>query len=195
MSQSHRLLLVLLGLACVAVLGWRCVAWQAAATEFDQAYAEHAEVAAQSARVTALRALPPVSGYGSRPAEDVIQLANRTLEAATLPPARLRGVQPEPDRAIQDDREGRRLATARLSLEPLTVPELGAYLAAWRSRQQVWSVARIELNAITPARDGSSSHSQGQYRVSVTVSASYVDEAPSSGPKQTTPTASNGARP
>ncbi|MDP1661042.1 MAG: hypothetical protein Q8L55_03925 [Phycisphaerales bacterium] len=195
MSRPHRLLLVLLGLGCVTVLGWRCVAWQAAATEFELAYAEHAEVAAKSARIATLRALPPVSGYGSRPAEDVIQLANRTLEAATLPAARLRSVQSEMDRAIQDDREGRRLTTARLSLEPLTVQELGAFLGAWRSRQQVWSVARIELSAITPARDGGNNRTQGQYRASVTVSASYVDDAPSSGPKQATPTASNGAHP
>lgn len=195
MSRHHRLLLMLLGLACVSLLGWRCIAWQAAATDFEQAYADHAEVALKSARVATLRGLPPVSGYGSRPTEDVIQLANRTLEAATLPAARLRGVQPEPDRVIQDDREGRRLATARLSLEPLTVPELGAFLGAWRSRQQVWSVARIELSAITPAREGGNNRTQGQYRATVTVNASYVDDAPSSGPKQATPAAPTGAHP
>ncbi|MDP1662701.1 MAG: hypothetical protein Q8L55_12375 [Phycisphaerales bacterium] len=187
MSHPHRVLLILLGLACAATLVWRCVAWRTAAAEFDRAYTAHAEVAAKSARVATLRALPPVSGYGSRPAEDVIQLANRTLEAATLPAARLRSVQPEMDRAIQDDREGRRLATARLSLEPLTVQELGAFLGAWRSRQQIWSVARIELSAITPARGGNT-HPQGQYRAAVTVSASYADDVPSFAPKPAAPT-------
>lgn len=197
MNRSQRVLLVLLGLVISVTIGWRSLAWRAAAADFDRAFSEHADVAAKSARAAALRALAPVSGFGSRPTEDVIQLANRVLEAATLPPARLRSVQSEMDRAIQDDREGRRLTMARLSLEPLTVPELGAFLSAWRNRQQVWSVTRIELSALTPTRDGPVARGQGQYRASITVSASYIDNATGTTLKSASPSSnsSTGAYP
>ncbi|HYD00520.1 MAG TPA: hypothetical protein VEB22_04780 [Phycisphaerales bacterium] len=173
MNPVHRFLLALLTAAAVGVVAWRVVAWRSAAAEFDSAYTDHSDVNEKAARAAALRALPPVSGYGSRPTDDVIQLSNRVLEAANLPVARLRGVQPEGDRAASatDDRDGRRIAAVRLSLEPLTVQELGAFLAAWRSRQQVWSVARVELNA--PASGG---RAAGQYRATITVSASYIDD-------------------
>ena len=85
---------------------------------------------------------------------------------------------------------------ARISLEPLTVPELGAFLGAWRSRQQIWSIARIELNALTPTRDGNAARGQGQYKASITVSASYIDDAPEAA-KSASPsiTSSTGAHP
>lgn len=185
MSRQYRAPLILLGLASATVIGWRCAAWHDAVAAFDRAYREQTEVEEKAARAAVLRAMPPVSGYGSRPGDDVIQLANRTLEAATLPASRLRGVQPEMDRAIADDREGRRIATARLALEPLTVQELGAFLSAWRNGQHVWSVARIELSALT--RDGNTLRTQGQYRVSVTVSASYVDDPPQATPGPAAP--------
>jgi hypothetical protein len=193
-SRAHRSILVLLTVAAVAMIGWRAFAWQAAAAEFDRDFAFHSEIASKSDRLTALRALPPVSGYGSRPGDDVIQLANRVLESAGLPAARLRGVQPEPDRTLTDEKggsEGRRLATVRLSLEPLTSQELGAFLAAWRSKQQVWSVARIDLSALTPARENGAARNAGNYRAGITVSASYVDD-PSSPAK---PTPNPGAHP
>ncbi|HZW07340.1 MAG TPA: hypothetical protein VFF65_09465 [Phycisphaerales bacterium] len=171
MNAAQKWLVVLLAAAAAGVVAWRGLVWRAAAAEFDSAYADHGAVREKAARAAALRAQPPVSGYGSRPADDVIQLANRVLEAANLPVARLRGVQSEGDRAAGDDRDGRRIAAVRLSLEPLTVQELGAFLAAWRGGQQVWSVARIEMNAPT-----SGNRAAGQYRATVTVSASYIDD-------------------
>ncbi len=174
MNRSHRLLLVLLAAVAVAVVGWRLLLLRAVAGEREQARAAHTEVVLKVERLLALRDQPPVSGYGSKPGDDVIQLTGRVMESATIPAARLRSVQPQSDSAMQNDRDGRRLATVRLSLEPLTVQELGAFLSAWRSSQQVWTVARIELSAMV----GGGARVQGQYRASITVSASYIDDAP-----------------
>ena len=191
MNTSHKAMLALLAAAAVALIGWRAFAWHDAASDFDDAYAQHAAVAAKAGRVTALRALPPVTGYGSRPTDDVIQLTSRVLETANLPAARLRGVQPEADRAVTDDRGGgggdnRRLAAARLGLEPLTVQELGAFLSSWRSSQQVWSIARVDLNALPLSGP---SRTAGQYRASITVTASYIDDPAPTVPAAPAPTA------
>lgn len=174
MSATQRVFILVLAAAAIVVVGWRVVAWRAAADEFERARGFHAEVTSKAARLAALRAQPAVSGFGARPDQDVIQLVNGVLDRAGLPAGRLRSVQPEPDRAVIDDRDGRRAATVRLALEPVTVQELGSLLAAWRSGQQVWSVARIDLSAMA---GGGAGRVSGQYRVSITVTATYVDEA------------------
>jgi hypothetical protein len=176
MSAAQRVFILVLAACAVAVVGWRCVAWRAAAAEFERARGFHAEVTSKAARLAALRAQPAVSGFGTRPDQDVIQLVNGVLDRAGLPAGRLRSVQPEPDRAVVDDRDGRRAATVRLALEPVTVQELGSLLAAWRNGQQVWSVARIDLSAMTGG-GGGAGRASGQYRASIIVTATYVDEA------------------
>lgn len=179
MSTGQRVFVLVLAAVAMAVTGWRFLAWRAAADEFEVARNFHTEVTTKTARLSALRAQPAVSGFGARPDQDVIQLANGVLSTAGLPAGRLRTVAPEHDRAIADDRDGRRAATVRLVVEPLTVQELGALLASWRSSQQVWSVARIDLIAMSRGESGASGagRSSGQYRASITVTATYIDEA------------------
>jgi hypothetical protein len=172
-SRSQRWLVVLLAVAASAVIAARVVAWRTAAAEFNRAAATRASVEEKAARIATLRLQPAVNGFGARPGDDVMSLTTRVLDAAHVPAARLRSVQPEADRTLADDRDGRRAATVRLSLEPLTVPELGAFLAAWRSSQQVWSVSRIDLNAAPAAAGGGGA---GNYRASIIVSATYLDD-------------------
>ena len=191
MSRLQRAVILVLAAAAALIVGTRVVAWRSAATAFDRATADRASVAEKAARIASLRSQPAVNGFGARPGDDVMSLATRVLDAAHVPAARLRSVQPDADRTVADDRDGRRAATVRLSLEPLTAPELGAFLAAWRSAQQVWSVARIDMNAIPP----SGSTPAGNYRATVTVSATYLDDpAPASRsatPATATPSSAN----
>lgn len=181
MNTVQRSMIVLLAAVAAGVVGWRIVVWRGAAVEHARAAAERTALSEKSTRIAALRAQPAVNGFGAKPAEDVMPLANRVLEAAHLPAARLRTVQPEADRTISDDRDGRRASTVRLSLEPLTVQELGAFLSAWRSSQQVWSVSRIDLSAMTVGGAAGGAIA-GNYRASITVSATYIDELPAAVP-------------
>ncbi|MFT3684281.1 MAG: hypothetical protein QM783_05035 [Phycisphaerales bacterium] len=184
MSRVQRELILMLLITATVAVGARVLAWRSAAAAFDVAAAGRATVAEKAARIASLRSLPAVNGFGTRPGEDVMSLATRVLDSAHVPAARLRSVQPEADRVVVDDRDGRRAATVRLSLEPLTVPELGAFLAAWRSSQQVWSVSRIDMNAVPPGGGAAA----GSYRASITVSATYLDDpAPSSSTPSTGP--------
>lgn len=190
MSGVQRVLILVLAAVALGLAGWRTAVWRDAAAKHARAAAERATITQKSARIAELRARPAVSGFGAKPVDDVMPLANRVLEAAHLPSARLRSVQPEADRAIADDRDGLRASSVRLTLEPLTVQELGAFLMAWRSMQLVWSVSRIDLSAMMQgngAGGGLGSPKAGNYRASMTVSATYLDDLP--GAAQTTDTA------
>src|SRR5688572_27953285 len=136
MSAALQLLVLGLDATSRVVVGWRCVAWRGAAAEYERVQGLPAELTSKAARLAALRAQPAVSGFGARPDQDVIQLVNGVLDLAGLPAGRLRCVQSEPDRAVVDDSDGRRAATFRLALKPVTVQELGSLLAAWRNGQQ-----------------------------------------------------------
>lgn len=196
MNAVQRAFILLLAAGAIALVGWRALSWRSAASDFEEARAFHGEVTSKAARITALRAQAPVSGFGARPDQDVIKLANDVLNTAGLPVGHLRTVVPEPDRALADDRDGRRAATVRLGVEPVTVQELGALLAAWRSSQQVWSVARIDLAAITSAANPGGGRPSGQYRATIVVTATYIDEAtPSPSPTPTSPSPLLGATP
>jgi hypothetical protein len=173
-NATHRTLIALLALAATLLVGWRTLAWRRAAAEFASAASFRTAVSEKTARIGTLRAQPAVSGFGARPADDVIPLANRVLDTAAIPLPRLRSVQPEADRAIPDDKDGRRAATVRLAIEPLTIPELGGFLTAWRSTQQVWSVSRIDLSAMSQGQPGAKA--SGNYRATITVTATYLDD-------------------
>jgi hypothetical protein len=181
MSPLQRTFVAVLAVVSLVVVAWRVAVWRAAATELAGARAFHTEVTGKAARVARLRAQPPVSGFGARPGDDVMQLAGRVFGSAGLPTGRLRSVQADPDRALADDRDGRRAATVRLAVEPVTIQELGALLAAWRASQQVWSIARIDLSAMTRATGAG--HAAGQYRASIVVTATYIDETTSPPPQ------------
>lgn len=183
MNTTQRTAVILLALLTAALIGWRVVAWRTAVAGYHDAASFSSSVTEKAARVRTLRAQPAVSGFGVRPADDVIPLANRVLDAAAIPAARLRSLQPEADRAIADDRDGRRAAAVRLAIEPLTIPELGAFLAAWRSSQQVWSVSRIDLGAMSQGVGQNNAKASGNYRATITVTATYLDDqTPSSTP-------------
>lgn len=184
MNTTQRTAVILLAFFTAALIGWRVVAWRTAVAGYHDAASFSSSVTEKAARVRTLRAQPAVSGFGVRPADDVIPLANRVLDAAAIPAARLRSLQPEADRAIADDRDGRRAATVRLSLEPLTIPELGSFLASWRSSQQVWSVSRIDLNAMSQGQPNAKA--SGNYRATITVSATYLDD-PAPAPVRSSP--------
>lgn len=156
-------------LVCAGVVAWRSAAWGAAAAERRGAQRALAQVRAKVQRLAALHAMPPVAGFGARPSDDLLQLAGGTLGAAGLPGSRLRGVQPEPDRTIEADPDGRRVAAARLTLEPVTPAELGRFMAALRAAQRVWSVDRVEL----VAQGGAAAPG---YRATLSLVAPYVRE-------------------
>ena len=68
------------------------------------------------------------------------------VSKAGLPPSALQNLTPETESA--HGTTGLRRQVAKLTLDSLTLPELGRFLQEWRSAEPVWTVSSLD---ITPA--------------------------------------------
>lgn len=103
-----------------------------------------------------------------RPTQDVIAQVNAVLRDAGIPTQRLKNLEPEADVPVA----GRyRTQTLRLSLEKLSLHDIGAFLAAWRAAKSVWTPRSIELSQVA-LPDGSSAGLD----VRVLISATYLSD-------------------
>jgi hypothetical protein len=68
------------------------------------------------------------------------------LAAAGLPASALSSLSPEAESPIGEGDLKARRTRAVLTLAPVTLPQLGGFLAAWRSREPQWTVSSIELS-------------------------------------------------
>lgn len=119
-----------------------------------------------------LAAQREVVADAKRPTTDVIALVNAVLRDAGLPTTRLKALEPEADVPLA----GRyRRQALRLAIERLSVPELGAFLAAWRAAASVWTPRSIEL-AHVASQDGSDLG----FDVRIVIAATYLGDAASS---------------
>lgn len=141
--------------ACAIALGAAAVHAALAAARAREASARLARVSAEAAALAEARASMP--GWARRAPEPPSGLAQRfaaALAAANLPPQALAGLSAEPEPQRQPAQGGIERRRASVSLTGLTLPQLGALLSAWRSREPGWVVAGIEAQPDpAPARD------------------------------------------
>ncbi|MEW6747311.1 MAG: hypothetical protein AB1486_31660 [Planctomycetota bacterium] len=144
-----------------------------------------AQTRLQAAEVMNLRHREERVSLRERPRQDVIALVNEVLAEAGIPSGRLIGVEPESDVALGDSAGGKspyRRQTLALSLERLTLPQVGRFLGVLRERQRMWSVTRIELS-----REGRPASGQGAASepsllgMRLLLSAVYVSSTPVNG--------------
>ena len=125
--------------------------------------------------LAALRDEREVVAAQKRPTQDVIAQVNAVLRDAGLPTTRLKDLQPEADQPLS----GRyRSQTIRLSLDHLSIEDVGALLAAWRAARTVWTPRAIELTHVAQA-DGM----DGGFDARVVVAATYLSDAPAEAPR------------
>lgn len=112
-----------------------------------------------------------------RPDQDVIARVNSVLAEAGIPSDRFGGLRPESDAALPSSTQGvsiYRRQSVRVTLNDLSVQQIGQFLSRWISNQPLWVPTRIEL---THSGD---SKNPANYAVSMILSATYVShEAPS----------------
>lgn len=108
---------------------------------------------------------------GARPSSDVLHVISDILDKARVDASCLRRVDPGAPMPVESASDGPeyRRESVRVQLEPLTLPQLGAVLAAWARTGTPWNVAEVELTAVTQQR-----LQQPHYAVTLTVSALYV---------------------
>lgn len=128
--------------AALAYSGHRASSARAAA---ERARAEHTRVRAQAQELLALRAQadkPGAGGPGAGPG--LTQRLTAALTQARLPPAALSNLTPEPP-SPSPEQPGLQRQRATLSLTGLSLPQLGAFLEAWRTAEPAWTITRIDL--------------------------------------------------
>ena len=123
-----------------------------------------------------LRSLQERVAERKRPEQDVIARINTVLDEAGLPARHFSSVRPESDSAMPGQgTEGTggtyRRQTLRVSLQDLTVRELGAFLSHWQSAQPLWTPSRIEINHARANRAETD-----RYDAVILITATYVAE-------------------
>jgi hypothetical protein len=131
-----------------------------------------------------LRTRQQVVNVAERPAQDVIALINATLNEIGIPTNRLTSLTPESDTALASSGNatgsstpsgGYRQQALRLTVENLTVEEIGSFLIQWRSTQKVWTPIRIELTHVRNSNKDNSG--ENRYDASIVLSAVYLAQS------------------
>jgi hypothetical protein len=179
LAAAAALLIVLAGLSRLA----------GAQRRAESAAARLTSLAADAQEVLDLRSRHATAAAGRRPPQDLIAQVTATLADAGLPADRLRAVEPQSDAPIRaGDRAGPpyRRQVMRLTLEPVSLTELGSVLNLWRTRQRVWAITHVEL-AATARPD----QPDPAYRATLRLTATYADDTPTpTPPTRTTSTTS-----
>jgi len=143
--------------------------------EVQRAEARLEQVELDARRIVELRDLREVAALGERPKEDVIARVNAALGDAGLPLRHFGDLREESDARLANAGDvGYRKQSLSLSLNELTVPDLGAFLQAWRRADTPWTITRLTLT-----HPRSRGERLDRYEVSLILSALYVgDDAP-----------------
>ena len=175
MTRS-RLLLAFAGAAVVTfAVALRAQTLVAANAAADAREAVLALATQDLAHLVELRARRDVVAAARRPPQDVIALVNATLREAGVPADRFKNLEPENDVPTGT---GLRRQTLRLQLEQVTVPQLGQFLAAWRSGQSLWTPTSLELTHRPAGPEaGGDPAAADRFDARMVVAATYVDDA------------------
>lgn len=170
-------------IALAAASSWLAIEAAAShhvASRLRRAEADLAERAAIAAEISRLRAQEQRIEASSRPARDLIARVTQALEQARVPSSRFKSLVQESDVALapgagESGGSGLRRQALRLTLDDVSVAELGEFLQAWRAAQRVWAVTEIAL--AHPERGGSANSGSGQqYRATMLITALYAEE-------------------
>jgi len=159
---------LLLGSLLACWMTWR--GYDDARRQLRAGQAQLTAVERDVAEIVALRGLDQHIADRKPPERDVIARVNAALTRAGLPASALSSLSPESDVALPGNAQYHR-QTLRLSLRSLDLPQLGAFLSAWRESQLVWTITQIEL--IHSRQRGC----EDCYDATLTLSAIYVQGA------------------
>jgi len=171
MKRGDLVVIVAAGLVALIVCGTAFVRWRSAEDDATAALSSMRAAERSIARLVELRGRRQTIAAEAKPEQDLIARVNTTLSASGISTSRMKSLTQESDRAVGPEAEGLRQQSVRVVLEPVTTPELGAFLARWREEQPLWTPTRIELNH-TGRRDDT----VGQYTARLLLAATYIGE-------------------
>lgn len=179
------LLVIALMLACVTALALSSRAALHAKARLDTSRIRLASIERKDAEVARLRALPVAAALEKRPEPGIVGHVTTSLAAAGLPSALMTSFNPGSDapyvmaQAASGDPSKStptghyRKQEARLTLEPISLPELGRFLKSWKEMHPEWTCAAIE---VVPAGQSptASSDAVPRLRASIGIQAVYL---------------------
>lgn len=143
--------------------------------QLQAAHATYELTRRDASEVLQLRAAHDRVADRKRPEDHVLAHVNRVLAEAGIPSRSLQGVRPEADIALTTSADAGRTQYRRqsvnISLQRLTLPEIGAFLLRWREDDAVWTPRRIELT-----KHRSRTDDDDRYDATIVISAIYVAE-------------------
>lgn len=147
-----------------------------ARSRLDSAQASLTQVMTDSNRILELRAKRQTIAEQKRPDQDIIARVSAVLAEVGIPSDRFGGLRPESDAALATGGGGPtsyRKQSVRVTLNDLSVVQIGQFLSRWGQSQPLWIPTRIEL---THSRANSA---EDRYTLGILLSAMYVaQEAP-----------------
>lgn len=105
-----------------------------------------AVVRADSGEIASIRAAAPPESRWPRPAPGLATRVADVVSKSGLPPSAFQSLSPETESTVGIS--GLRKQAARVTLDGLTLPDLGRFLQEWRTAEPLWTVTSID---ITPA--------------------------------------------
>jgi hypothetical protein len=109
-------------------------------------------------QVAELEAARPVAAQWRerrRPTSGLAANLGQTLSACGIAPGALVNVSPQPESPVESAANANadlRRQRAALTLYPVTLPQLGAFLESWRAREPYWTVTTIDLSPDAAAK-------------------------------------------
>ncbi|MEM9372529.1 MAG: hypothetical protein AAGA55_02700 [Planctomycetota bacterium] len=157
--------------AMLSVIGLAAQGFRAyrAARGADAAAAALERAQADVAELSRLRSLRPERVFGPPPEQEFVNAVASVLSDAGLDPSVTRSLSRQDDRANRDATA--RIQDMRIELTPLSIHEIGQFLAAWRVGQPLWRITSISIRHAKARRD-----TPGVFEASLTCSAEYAAE-------------------
>ena len=191
MNLAQRVLLILIPIALV-VFAVSLVKARNAAAEADRALARLAVVHQQVDVIEQLRAKTPAWAQRGRPSLGQGGLAtavNDVLAAAGVPASTLSSLSPAAESFVgiaggsgEDSAMTAFRRRAVLTLAPVTLPQTGAVLQAWREAHPDWTIASVDLSPEPTGRNAPAPApgSDLLLRAVIGIETLYVDSSASS---------------
>ncbi len=150
--MRRAVVITLVSVACVIALAWAGARYVSARRELATATARYDAVASNVAEIERWRRTQAMIASAAKPQPNLSGQISDTLVEAGLSPNLLTSLAPEPDAPVTlGSSHDYRRQTARLTLEPLTMPDLGRFLGRWVVGQPEWTISGITITPVVVA--------------------------------------------
>jgi hypothetical protein len=140
-------------------------------------------VTEQAGQLSGLRAAMPAWALRRSPPAGLAERVGAALQAGGLPSSSLSGLSPTSESVVGgvgstgSESVRPKVRRATLTLEPATLPQVGAFLEAWRTREPDWTVAGVDLSPLgSKAQSAGSVGEDLPLRAVFTLESLFVDD-------------------